>query len=65
MIKIEPFFLRMRLINREKKKIYEVISLQRITLSLCLMIVMLVSIGCTAEPLPKEKEMGSIEVTSL
>ena len=36
--------------------------MQRITLSLCIMIVMLVSIGCTSEPLPNDKEMGSIEI---
>ncbi len=40
----------------------EVISLHRITLSLCIIIVMLVSIGCTSEPLPNEKEMDSIEI---
>ena len=36
--------------------------MQRITLSLCIMIVMLVSIGCNSEPLPNDKEMGSIEI---
>jgi len=36
--------------------------LYRITLSLCIIIVMLVSIGCTSEPLPNENELGSIEI---
>ncbi len=36
--------------------------MQRITLSLFLIIVLLVFFGCTSEPLPNEERVGSIEI---